>query len=101
MAKGWTRISTINDTINAETAAQKQHREQQFATAIHNVKSLSLEDLKKHSDEVYASIEADKTQLLDAFNEKKLKSKTAIKRALQVKKEREVAEKKKTQKKES
>lgn len=101
MAKGWKRISTVNDNINAETAAQKQHREQAFANAIHNMKTFTLEDLKKHSDDLCAEKEAKDTKILEAFNEKKLKSKGLIKYALQIKKEREKAKKKKAQKKES
>lgn len=97
MAKNWTRISTVNDIINAETAAQKQHREQAFSNAIKNVKTMDLESLKEHSDKIFSEKKAEDESLLEAFDNKKLKSKALIKRALQLKKERDKAEKKKAQ----
>lgn len=94
MAKGWTRIETVNDNKSVETDAQKQKNLRNFANAIHQMKSLSPEDLKKRGDENYATRIAEDEKLLDAFDKKKLKSKDAVKRALQLKKEKAKTEKK-------
>lgn len=94
MAKGWTSLITINTAPkSAETAAQRRQRDKSFSNLIRNTKSLSVEDLKKQSDELYAKQRAEEDKLLQAFAEKKVKSKTAIKQALRIKKERAAAEK--------
>ena len=94
MAKGWTKIETVNDNKSVESTSQKQRNLRNFANAIRNTKSLSPEDLKKRSDEHFAAKNAEDAKLLEAFDSKKLKSKNAIKRALQLKKEQAKAEKK-------
>lgn len=94
MAKGWISLTTVNTAPkSAETAAQRRQRDRSFSNLIRNTKSLSVEDLKKQSDELYAKQRAEEDKLLQAFAEKKVKSKTAIKQALRIKKERAAAEK--------
>ena len=48
---------------------------------IKNVKTLTLEELKKEGDKAYADRQARDAALLEAFNNKKLKSKRLIKEA--------------------
>ena len=96
MSKDWKKITTINDcTIPAESEYNKQKKNQNFKVCIHNTKSFTLEDLKKHSDGLYNKKSAEDAKLLLAFEEKRLKSKDAIKRAIALKKEQEKADAKK------
>ena len=100
MANTWKKISTVNDVpVSTETAQEKFKRERSFKNATHNVRSLSLEDMKKHSDELFAKKQAEDANLLDAFEQKKLKSKVVIKKATQLKKikDAEAAKKQKKQ----
>lgn len=88
MAKGWSNFATINDLSNSLSKQEKIKREQRFNDAIRNTKTLSVEALKQHSDELYDKQMAEDEKLLQAFTDKKVKSKTAIRRALRLKKER-------------
>ena len=78
MAKGWTTIETVNSVKNTETKTEKIKRLQNFNKLIDKTKQLDKIELKKHGD-----------NLLNAFDEKKLKSDKLIKQALRIKKERD------------
>lgn len=94
MAKGWITIETVNSIKkNAETPAQKQRRLRNMDNLTRNIKRLSIEELKKNSEELYQKQRAEEDKLLQAFAEKRVKSKAAIKQALRIKKERAAAEK--------
>lgn len=88
MGKGWTTIETVNSVKNNETKTEKIKRMQNFSKVIDNTKSLQLKDLKKHGDDLYATQKNAENELLQAYNDKKLKSKKLIKQALRIKKER-------------
>lgn len=95
MAKGWIKLETVNDTSAVkETAAQKRAREHHFNNLIRNTKSLSAYDLKKQSEEAYEVAKAQEDSLIAAYNDKRLKSKDAIRRAWLAIKMREAAKKK-------
>ena len=87
MAKNWIKITTVNDTpVVAETAQEKFRRQRSFQNAAQNMKSLTSEEIKKHSEELFVKKQSEDVRLLDAFEQKKLKSKAAIDRAIQLKK---------------
>ena len=67
----------------------KPNRFVKFDNLIKNTKTLTAEEMKKHSNELYDKKVAEDAKLLAAFEAKKLKSKTAIKRAIQLKKEQD------------
>ena len=56
---------------------------------IKNIESKSYEDLQKEANEAYVAAETRKTNLLQAYEDKKLKSKALIKEAKAIKKERD------------
>ena len=89
MAKGWTKISTINDRINKydDSKENRDKRDNSFNLLIKNTKTLSAEKIKENSEELYLQQQLEDAKLLEAFERKAVKSKTAIKRALKLKKE--------------
>lgn len=82
MPKGWTHVSTNVNTTKTETRG----KEQRAAKIIKNTRSKSYEDLKKESNAAYEAAEARKANLLQAYEDKKLKSKALIKEAQAIKK---------------
>lgn len=89
MGKEWTTIETVNSVKNTETKAEKIKRMQNFNKVIDNTKILSMKELKKHGDDLYADKKAVEDNILNAYNEKKLKSNKLKKQALRIKKERD------------
>ena len=77
MAKGWSVIPTINDMKTTEYKGSKSFNKLMSTTPQRNE-----EDLKKHNDESFEKQKLEDAKLLDAFANKKLKSKAAIKRAI-------------------
>ena len=88
MAKGWTSAFTINGD------SKINNKSRNFDKIIRNTKTPSLEQMKKDSEDAFIKQSHENEALLDAFANKKLKSKAAIRRALRLKKEAEKAEKK-------
>ena len=82
MPKGWTHVSTNVNITKTETRG----KEQRAAKIIKNTRSKSYEDLKKESNAAYEAAEARKADLLQAYEDKKLKSKALIKEAQAIKK---------------
>lgn len=93
MPKGWTLVGTnaVNFGID-ETREEKFKREQRFRKAIRNVKHMKIEELEEESEKLFSAREAKNANLLKAFNEKKLKSKTLIQMAKTLKKRQKKAE---------
>lgn len=85
MPKGWTHVSTNTNFVKAETRMKRQD----VNKVIKNIKSKSYEDLQKEANEAYMAAETRKTNLLQAYEDKKLKSKALIKEAKAIKKERD------------
>ena len=81
----WKVIPTVNDTTIAtkETIGYSKRMKSMMDKVI--VYDGSQEDIdkkiKKHQEELYLAQKAEEDKLLDAFTNKKLKSKAAIKRA--------------------
>lgn len=90
MAKGWETIFTNKDTTPKNTTKNELH----FKNTIRNTKSPTIDKLKAEGDEAYAKKVEKEENLLWAFDNKLLKSKTSIKQAIRIKKEREAAAKK-------
>jgi len=90
MAKGWKTVFTIN----GDNKNQLSNSDSRFNKIIRNTKSLSCDELKKESAEIFEKNKAEDVSILSAFEEKKLKSKTLIKRAIELKKAAEKKEKK-------
>ena len=82
MPKGWTHVSTNVNTTKTETKGKKQRA----AKIIRNTCSKSYEDLKKEANAAYEVAEVRKADLLQAYEDKKLKSKALIKEAQAIKK---------------
>jgi hypothetical protein len=82
MSKTWILIGTnaLGFGVN-ETREEKLRREKKFSTAIHNTPKLSLAKLVAKADKDNDIKVAETAQLLQAYNDKKLKSKTLIKQA--------------------
>ena len=80
MAKGWKTAFTING--DSEVKSNDKH----FNKTIRNTKTLTIDELKAESKEAFAKKCAQNDSILAAFEEKKLKSKTLIKRAIELKK---------------
>lgn len=94
MAKGWVKLNTVNDITYNNNRGARAERDNNFNLLIKNTKTPSIKKLKEDSEKLYAQQKAEDDKLLDAFEKNILKSKTAIKRALQLKKERAKLEKK-------
>ena len=80
----WTVIPTVNDTkTTKETIGYSKTMKSMLDKVV--VYDGSQEDIdkkiKKHQEELYLAQKAEEDKLLDAFTNKKLKSKAAIKRA--------------------
>ena len=95
MAKGWTKVrDNAIDTVKM-TKAEKVIKERGMAKLIRNTPKLSAFDLKKEGEDLYDKKKGEEDKLLDAFDNKLVKSKNAIKQAIRIKKERTEAESKK------
>lgn len=101
MAKGWKSIGNNALSIRPSTIEEKETRkrdiirkERNFAKAIRNTPSLKAAEIEERGERRFFKRQVEEVDLLIAFEEKKLKSKTAIKRAINIKKRRAEAEKK-------
>lgn len=89
MAKNWVTIETVNNIPKENISNNnKKKREASFRILIDNSKSLSIPEMKKRSQKLYEIEKAKEDNLLEAFNDKRLKSKNLIQQALRIKKER-------------
>ena len=89
MAKGWNRIYT-NSIDNDKDAVN----EAKFNKTIRNTKKKTLDQLQKEFDDAFSKQKANEESLLAAYEGKILKSKTLIKRAAKLAKEKEQLNKK-------
>ena len=90
----WKTIPTVNDATVKNITTDKK-RSTNFNSLMTNTPNRTIEELKKHSEELFAAQELENQKLLDAFTNKKLKSKAAIKKALSLSKKHNDAGKKK------
>lgn len=84
-----------NKLISNGTREEKLRRDRIAQKMIKHVESMNLKEMKEHGDNVYAAYLANETSLIEAFNNKQLKSKNLIKKAKKIIKRREEASKKK------
>lgn len=78
-----------NALISSGTRWEKFRHEEKARKIIRNVKTLKLDEMKKHGDDLYEIHLVNEKALIDAFNDKRLKSKRLIKKAKKVIKRRE------------
>lgn len=90
-----------NKLFSNGTKQEKIRRDKIAQKMIRNVKILKLNEMKKHGDDLYEIHLINEKALIDAFNDKKLKSKRLIKKAKKIIKMREEAAAKKAEQKEA
>lgn len=87
MPKGWVLVGTnAMEYGDTETRREKIRRQQKFDNAIRNITKRSAEKMEEDSEKSYKAQVAENEKLLQAFKDKKLKSKAAIKKAKALKK---------------
>jgi len=92
MAKGWSVVKTVNDVeVKPKTYAEKYRDNRSFQKTMAKTKTLSAEDLKKESAELYEIKVWQEENLVAAYNDKRIKSKNLAKKARKL-----IADKKKT-----
>lgn len=96
MAKGWTKVKTVNDApVNKESAADKRKRIHEFENTLRNTPVMSEDELKKHGIQLGNAKEERENSLVQAYEDKRLKSAKAIKEAQRIIRAREKAKEKK------
>lgn len=85
MAKNWETIRTSKPTLVVDTIKNRKN----FEKAIRTTKSLNLFDLKEKGEKSYAEKIARENALIDAYENKLLKSKELIKEAKALKSTRD------------
>lgn len=88
MAKDWVRIDTIYKENNPKTKAEQQKASRKYKSLMAKTKTLPIIEIKKRSIELFNKNKAEEDNLLQAYEDKRLKSKKAIKQAIRIKKER-------------
>ena len=88
MAKGWKSVGNNAITIEKVSRKDRINKDKKFSNLIRNTKSLRSFDLKKEGEDLYERRILEEDKLLDAFENKLVKSKNAIKQAIRIKKER-------------
>lgn len=82
MPKGWTLVGTNSFEFgNTETKQQRIRRERKAFNIIRNTEKMTEEKLQKEGDSLYSKKITNNTQLIEAYNNKKLKSPSLIKKA--------------------
>ncbi len=89
MAKGWTTFTFGEVTADTRSKQQKIAAERNFSKAIKNEKTLKYGELIEQSEKREAARVANENQLVQAYTEKKLKSKALVKKAQAILKKRE------------
>ena len=98
MAKGWKTIAEFGLIENK--TRDKRKAERIADTVMRTTVKLNAEQLKQESVDLYIKQQYKEDHLIDAFDNKRIKNKDAIKQALRLKKERakeKTAEQKKKQ----
>ena len=103
MAKGWELIGTMNVVYGDERTKEEQRRDRvraqkNFNAMMQKMKiEKSLGALKEEGDNLYTAREAANAELLQAYEEKKLKSKALIRKARMLKRKKVRAKNKKNE----
>ena len=77
-----------NMSNSPRTKTERVRHDRITSNAIKTVKSLKLDEMKKHGDELYDIHVAKEDNLINAYNDKRLKSKALIKQAKKIIKKR-------------
>ena len=89
MAKDWTTVETIYSLKNKPKTKAEQRREAKtYKSLMAKTETLTVPEIKKRSAAAYNEQKAKEDNLLQAYENKKLKSENAIKQAIRIKKER-------------
>lgn len=88
MAKDWIRIDTIYKENSPKTKAEQQKASKKYRSLMAKTKTLPIVEIKKRSIELFNKNKAEEDSLLQAYEDKRLKSEKAIKQAIRIKKER-------------
>lgn len=92
MPKGWISLGTDIKYGSSEAERRARiKREKKFADAIANIEKRSYEKMQEDSEKAYNAKVVEKMKLLQAYDEKKLKSKDLIKYAKTLKKHKKDA----------
>lgn len=96
MAKNWKTILTNTPDTKAEPKQVAVKKARYADTLMRKTKKKKdQEALKKEGEDLFHKSVSEKDHLLDAFENKRIKNKEAIKRAIRIKKERAAVEAKK------
>ena len=88
MAKGWTTVETTYSLKNKPETKAEQRRKTKVFNKLMKEPTLSASELRKRSVERFNQHKLEENNLLQAYEEKRLKSEKAIKQAIRIKKER-------------
>ena len=94
MAKGWV---SLNENKLVETSAERQAKQRKFDNVIRNTKSKKADELKFDAEMAYSAQRFKDTDLIEAYDQKRLKSAKLIKRARWLKEQRAKAAEKKAE----
>lgn len=83
------QIVYSNALISNGTKQEKFKRDRLANKMIKNMQSMKLKEMKEHGDKVYETYINNETALIEAYNDKRLKSKGLIKKAKKAIKRRE------------
>lgn len=88
MAKNWEKVEITIDKGGKAVLTPVKEKESSVKKSkkldLRHVKSLSFEELKKEGDKIYADNRFKEDALVEAYNDKKVKSQTLIKKAKSV-----------------
>ena len=90
----WKKIPTVND-ITVENTTTDRQKSINLNHLLSSTPDRTADELKTHSEELFEARKLENKKLLDAFTNKKLKSKAAIKKALSLSRRNNDAGKKK------
>ncbi len=91
MAKNEVKISTVNDVKHVMPSADTFRR---FQNMVRSMKSLSVPEMTKHSEQLYQERLMAEDHLIDAVDNKRCTNKALIAKAEKIKAERAKAEEK-------
>ena len=89
MAKGWI---SLNEEKPVETSAERKANQRKFDNVIRNTKTKKVDELKYDAETAYAKQLFRDSDLIEGYDQKRLKSAKLIKRAKWLKEQRAKAE---------
>lgn len=92
------QIVYTNALVSNGTRHEKLRNDRKAFNTIKHTNTMDLKDMKKHGDDAFEALKVKEDNLVEAYNDKRLKSKELIKQAKRIIKRREEAALKKTEK---